>query len=226
MPIINGKRVEIPDSGVYGEDLQRESGNKPGRRTIIKEQGTSFKAIDPNKKYYPNDLKDKRGNPVKIVNIPDRTKGSFEGHRSQLSKQIITEQVYNIAEHLFKDGVDFDEDNADWMVVPNFRLPSIWHSIAKTTPLLILFPKEYPELPPIGFYMRASIPKSPHGHLYQSAYHEASKKPLDKGWQWYCVYIQQGNWQPASVRRTNDWLRGDNLWEYFSLIDEALASRD
>jgi len=226
MPIINGRRVEIPDSGVYGEELQRIAGDQLGRRTVIKEKGTSFKTIESNKVYKKSDLFDKHGNPVKITTIPDRTKGSFGERRSKLSKQIITEQVYDIATHLFKSGADFDEENADWMAVPQFYLPRIWHSIARTTPLLIMFPTEYPEIPPIGFYLKADIPKSPHGHLYNEAYHEASKEPLKKGWQWYCVYIKQGAWQPARVRMAEDWKRGDNLWQYFSLIDEVLASRD
>jgi hypothetical protein len=226
MAIINGRRIEVPNSGIYGSELMQAAGNTPERRTIIQGKGMSFKTVNPHTLYKLSDLRDKHGNPVKITTIPDRTKGSFWGNRSHLSKQIITEQVYDIAEHLFKDGVDFDEKDADWMVVPQFYLPPIWHSIARTTPLLIVFPTEYPELPPIGFYMKADIPKSPHGHFYDTAYHEAAKEPLENGWRWYCVYVKQGGWQPARARKAGDWKYGDNLWKYFSLINEVLASRD
>ena len=158
--------------------------------------------------------------------IPPRSKGGFGGARSQLSKRIISEQVYDVAEHLFKDGVDFDEDGADWMVVPKFYLPPTWRHITTSTSLLIAFPSEYPELPPIGFYLMANLPTSPNGHLYAQAYHEAWKAPLEKGWTWYCVYIRPGNWRPAPIRQTGDWRHGDNLWTYMSLIKEVLGSTD
>lgn len=228
MPIINGRRVEIPNSGIYGKDLEKMAGKENGRRIIVKGKGIDFKAVRPNKLYGKNELYDKYGKPVKITTIPDRTKGGFGKRRSALSKQIIAEQVYDIATHLFKDGVDFDEDNADWVAVPNYGLPAVWHPIAKTrsTPLLIVFPTEYPNLPPIGFYMKADIPAAPGGHFYDQAYHDACKKPLQLGWRWYCVYIKPGSWRPARVRKQGDWKYGDNLWEYFSLIKEALASKD
>ena len=158
--------------------------------------------------------------------IPRRRKSSFGGARSALSKQIITEQVLDIAEHFLKEGVDFDEDNANWMVAPKFFLPKNWSHVADTTALLIAFPTEYPEIPPIGFYMMASLPLSPNGHLYPKAYHAAWHEPLAKGWNWYCVYIEPGNWRPAPVRRSGDWKRGDNLWTYFRLIQETLGSPD
>jgi hypothetical protein len=226
MPIINGRRVSVPPAGVYGEELMREAGNRSGRRTVIKGSGLDFKPIQATKIYKDAELYDKKGNPVKIELIPDRSKGSFGVKRSKFSKQIITEQVYDIATHLFKSGVDFDEDDADWMTVPEYRLPSIWRSIAKTVPLLIVFPTEYPELPPIGFYMKADIPQSANGHLYQAAYHDAWKEPIAHGWKWYCVYIGQGNWQPARVKKPGDWKSGDNLWTYFTLINEVLSSKD
>jgi hypothetical protein len=172
-------------------------------------------------------LYDSRGKPVKITTIPDRTKGvTYGGERSFLSKQIITEQVYDIAEKLFKKGVSFDEEHADWMIANQYVLPPIWHSIARTTDLLIVFPTEYPELPPVGFYLKEEIPLSVNGHLYQSAYHEACSDPLTQGWKWYCVYINSGSWQPAPVYRPGDWRKGDSLWTYFTLISEVLSGMD
>jgi len=43
--------------------------------------------------------------------------------------------------------------------------------------LLIIFPTEYPELPPVGFYLKEDIPLSANGHLYQRVYHEACSDP-------------------------------------------------
>lgn len=226
MPIINGRRVtNVPSGGVYGSDIIREMGEGGGRRVVIQKEGLSFETIQKDRRYSKADLIDRKGNPVRVKSIPDRTKGSFGGQRSALSKQIITEQVFDIAENLFKDGVDFDEQDADWMVVPKYFLPPIWHGIARTVPLLVVFPTEYPSRPPVGFYLKADIPCSPNGHLYDAAYHEADHSPLKQGWRWYCVYVKPGEWRPAAVRQSGDWKHGDNLWEYFTLINETLSSR-
>lgn len=230
MAIINGRRVSIPDSGVFGEDLIREANPGPGRRAVLMQQGR-FESIQPNRKYSKRDLiSAKTGKEVKISHMPDRTKGSatptFDGRRNALSKAIITEQVYDIAEHLFKQGVEFDEDDANWLVVPDYFLPIRWKGIARTSPLLISFPMEYPRLPPVGFYLRASLPVSPNGHFYDGAYHAANKAPLERNWKWYCVYIDSEHWKPARVKRAGDWKRGDNLWHYLTLVAESLQSAD
>ena len=227
MAIINGRRVSnVPNSGVYGSQLVDELKPGCGRRAVLHRGGVQFETIDPERRYAPHELRDKQGRPVKVDAIPERTKGGFGLHRDALSRQIIREQVIDLAEHLFKQGVDFDEDNADWVVVPRYVLPPNWHHIARTSPLLIAFPSEYPALPPIGFYLMADLPQSANGHLYADAYHEAWKEPLAQGWLWYCTYVESGAWRPAPMRRAGDWRYGDNLWTYITLINEVLASGD
>ncbi len=222
--IINGKRMNLP-TPVEGERLIREVNPSSGRRAV-KQRGVEAETIDRNESYREEDLRDRKGRPVKITTIPDRTKGSFWGGRNEFSKKIITEQVYDMAQHCFKSGVGFDEEYANWMTVPDYYLPRIWHNIARTTPLMVVFPTEYPELPPIGFYLKGTLPKAPGGHFYESAYHEAAKEPIAQGWKWYCVYVKPGSWQPGSVRKAGDWKYGDNLWTYFTLIKEALSTKD
>jgi hypothetical protein len=166
-----------------------------------------------------------------MLDVPHRTKGSGEpsygGRRNATSKAIIFEQILSISEGFYKDkDVEFDEDDCNWVVFPDFMLPPRWRAIARNSPLLISFPMEYPALPPVGFYLAASLPSSPNGHLYADAYHSANKAPLNKGWVWYCVYIDPQNWRPAAYRRPGDWRRGDNLWDYITLINEALQSVD
>lgn len=225
MAIINGRRINVPDSGMYGRDLIKEANPGQGRRTVKYGSGLYAETIDPKKKYTKSQLIDKKGNPIKISTIPDRTKGTFGGMRTALSKEIIREQVIDLAEHYFKTGLDFDESNADWMVIPNFYLPRLWHAIATETPLLIVFPREYPEIPPVGFYVKADLPGAPDGHLFPQVYHDACKDPLEEGWKWYCVKIDPGAWRPAIVRRRGDWKWGDNLWTYFTLITETLSTK-
>lgn len=223
--IINGRKIPVAEK-IKGKDLIDKLDVKPGRRPVV-QRGMNVDRIDSEKIYSKNDLIDKKGKIVKIGTIPDRTKGfpTYWKERSDLSKRIIKEQVYDMALNLFKDGVDFDEENADWMIVPKYILPKIWHDFAETTPLMIVFPTEYPELPPVGFYLHGYIEKSANGHFYEKAYHDAAKEPLETGWKWYCVYIEPQNWNPARVRKSGDWKYGDNLWQYFILIREVLSTR-
>jgi len=137
MTIVNGRRVNvssISNSGVYGSELISSIGNRAqgNRRAVIQKGGVQFDAIDENRKYYKHDLQDKYGNGVKISDMPDRTKGDdSNGQRTPLSKQIIKEQVYNLSEKLFKQGLDWDEDDANWVLAYDYILPSNWHHIAE-----------------------------------------------------------------------------------------------
>lgn len=220
--IINGRRMTL-DGSVTGRKLILASHLGPGRRAVIR-NGLEVQTIDPQKIYGPKDLEDKYGRPVHISSMPDRSKGSilYGAPRSELSKAVITDQVYDIAANCFKSGVDFDEINADWLVIPQYRLPRLWNHAV--TPLLIVFPTDYPEIPPVGFYLKKDLGVSPNGHFYSKAYHDACKTPLDKGWKWYCCYYKPGSWRPAAIRRLGDWRKGDNLWTHLIMIGEVLGN--
>jgi len=182
-----------------------------------------FQQVQPGKLYGAGELTDKRGNPVKVTTIPDRTKGvDFGLPRDSRSKAIIRDQVYDIAANCFKQGIDFDEQNCDWMVVPKYYMPAIWN--VRNAPLMILFPSRYPEMAPIGFYMASDV-ASPNGHLYNQTYHDASSAPTQKGWKWYCCYINSGAWRPAPIRQLSDWRLGDNIWTYMTLVNEVLSGQ-
>ena len=162
--IINGRRIDPTSigNGVSGSELIAKARASHGRRPII-ESGGHVSQIEPNKRYSASELVDKRGRGAKLTSMPDRSKGhGLTDNRSRESKQIITEQVYDIATHMFRQGVDFDEENADWMVVPCYPLPPAWQEIARSTALLIDFPKDYPMRPPVGFYLPADLPMA-HG---------------------------------------------------------------
>lgn len=166
-----------------------------------------------------------------LQNMPMRFKASgfptYGGRREHVSKQIILEQVQDVSQGFYKDKViEIDTDDANWVVFDGFLLPPRWNRIARESPLLISFPMEYPALPPVGFYLRASLPKSANGHLWAAAYHLADPAPIAKHWYWYCVYIDAHNWRPAPYRRPGDWRNGDSLWEYITLVNEVLQSDD
>ena len=161
----------------------------------------------------------------KIASIPDRSKGGsiYDGRRSNYSRAIITEQVHDVALNYVQGNVDFDEDNADWMVIPKFRMPKTWG--VTTAPLLIVFPPEYPTTPPIGFYLPNTL-TSPDGHFYNRTYHDAEEAPTLEGWNWYCCTVNEGGWRPYPARASGEWRNGDNLWTYITLINEILSSED
>ncbi|MEL7638055.1 MAG: hypothetical protein AAGU21_00280 [Solidesulfovibrio sp.] len=218
--IINGRRVPV-SGGVRGSDLAREAGGGPGRRVVKLAKGLGVENIDPSRYYAEHELRGKDGGPVKITSMPDRTKGGlFDGRRSALSREVITEQVYDLALKFAKgSGVDFDEDSANWVIFPRYIMPRIWG--VGTAPLMILFPTDYPLIAPIGFYLPGTI-QSPHGHFFRQAYHDASNAPIMKGWNWYCCFLHPGAWRPAPNRQAGDWRKGDNLWTYITLVSEVL----
>jgi len=220
--VINGRRIPTPNQ-VSGNDLIAQTRPHNGRRAVMYKDMETH-TIDSSKTYSKSDLLDKRGNPVKISTMPDRTKGGFFGQRSSESKNVIMEQVIDVAQNIFKNGVEVDEENMDWVIFPNYVLPEIWGSSSKTTPLMIVFPTEYPRIPPIGFYIKGDIGESPNGHVYNQAYHSAAKEPIEAGWNWYCVYVNHGSWSPKRVIRGGEWKFGDNLYTYLTLISESLSS--
>lgn len=142
-------------------------------------------------------------------------------NRGNYSKNIIREQVYDLAHRFVKGNIQFDEENADWLVIDRFRLPDSWRQA--TTNLMIVFPQNYPTTPPIGFYLPATL-RSPNGHFFNRAYHGADAGPLMEGWNWYCCTVKTGAWQPYPARNPREWLYGDNLWTYITLINEVLGS--
>lgn len=186
-----------------------------GRRPVFV-QGKEVKNLNPRKNYSPEEV-------MRIRVMPDRSKGGVFQERSEFSKNVIREQITAVSEHLFKGNadIDFDDERYDWMAITRYVLPKGW--TPSVSALMILFPTEYPRVPPIGFYLPDWV-RSPHGHLYDAAYHGAEGAPLKKGWKWYCAYVNPGSWQPAYGRYAGDWRRGDNLFDYITLVGEVLAS--
>lgn len=218
--VINGRRVPI-DNGIHGRDL---AATGSGRRTV-KISCDHTQLVDPDKFYLPVELLGKHGKPVKISSIPDRTKGTelFAGNRDHYSRTLLLEQIEDVTINFARNPrlINFDADNADWLVFTEFRMPPAWN--VSTAPLMIIFPREYPTMPPIGFYLPNDL-QSPNGHFYGRAYHGAEQAPTVKGWNWYCCFVNPGAWQPYPARRPGEWKYGDNLWTYITLIGEVLGS--
>jgi hypothetical protein len=72
--IRNGRLVDVPDSGLYGEDLVNAINPGQGRRAVVG-SGIKVETINPNKHYSKSELTGRGGKPVMVKQMPDRTKG-------------------------------------------------------------------------------------------------------------------------------------------------------
>src|SRR5947207_13042745 len=68
MAIINGRRIQVPPSGITGQNLIQQINPGPGRRPVI-QQGMAFRPIQSGYTYKSAELFDSRGRPVKINKI-------------------------------------------------------------------------------------------------------------------------------------------------------------
>ena len=144
---------------------------------------------------------------------------------SRRRNQRIDAEVLMIANRFSRPpyhGVCYDEANRDWLVIPNYPLPSRFR--ARNCDLLIVFPETYPETPPIGFYLNQKFSlrdgrNDP--HLTSAPYHGAPDL-RDQGWHWYCVQMNmqaEGAWQPHADHR-----HPDNLWTFPNMVPEVLSN--
>lgn len=123
-----------------------------------------------------------------------------------------------------RGGVDYDEENCDWLCIRQFALPERWGE--RWAQLLIVFPQTYPVSPPLGFYLDKRFPLAGGGgdpHLTGSAYHGAPDL-LAQGWHWYCVTplaASQGGWNAKA-----DYREHDNLWTFLALVRDVLSNDD
>jgi hypothetical protein len=135
----------------------------------------------------------------------------------------ILSEIMMIAPHFSKhEGVCFDEEKPDWLMIPKYPLPAKWQN--RWCKLMIIFPQGYPITPPIGFYLNRKFRLKTGGtdsHLTGTA-HDGANDLRDQGWQWYCVRLEQnsaGGWQPGP-----DYRKPDNLWTFLSMVRESLTN--
>lgn len=135
----------------------------------------------------------------------------------------IRAQVYDIAPRWSEDGVgiQFDEKDCNWLIIPKYPLPERWKQ--RYSPLLIIFPEQYPIVPPTGFYLKANLwnkrRKDPH---YSEGTGHGAPDLSAEGWWWYCAIPDQdvrGGWRPSS-----DPLKPDNLWTFLNMVREVLTT--
>jgi len=72
--IVNGRLVDVPDSGMYGDDLIDALNPGPGRRVVMG-SGIKVETVKRGQKYGASELRGRGGKPLMVKEMPDRTKG-------------------------------------------------------------------------------------------------------------------------------------------------------
>lgn len=126
----------------------------------------------------------------------------------------IKAQVASIAEvfgERYNLPVQLDR-GLEYLYLPRFPLPKRWGE--RETPLLIHIPREYPQVPPHGFFLS----KKCHGpHVYSREMGKDSEDFSIYGWNWFCIYCDQG-WKPGPSP-----LDPHNLWTFINAIRVSLT---
>jgi hypothetical protein len=224
---VNGKLVNLPKY-VTPDDVIKVSREKRPKRLVLMKTRQGYKKLDKYvKTYVPDDAE------LKIV--PKRIKAfSYGQGKSRITRQIIRSQVEALQSRLFTRGIEID-DEYDWIMIRSYRLPYAWRKVndKHNVPILIVLPDEFPSLPPNGFYMPGYV-NSPYGdhHFFSPGFGGSHvgesyriRKKTDR-WAWYCSRIDPSSWSPATIRRIEDWVYGDNLFDVASLISSVLSDPD
>jgi Prokaryotic E2 family E len=110
------------------------------------------------------------------------------------------------------DRVDYDDVARDWVLVHDYPLPEGFNK--PSTPVLMLIPVDYPQVPPDGLFIDRglNIP----GHYFQG---HGGRNPFgDKDWAWLCAHLARRGWQPSA-----DVTNGDNLLTLMGLYATIFA---
>ncbi len=208
---LDGKRMDFDreagqlDPATLRAEFKKRAAIPEGRRAIVR-QGSESRPLDS----LPPDYRF-HGQEIDIKTIPGGTiKGAF-GRR----EQYIAAHVGSVAEVLgerYGQVVQLDAAFR-FVVIPAFRLPRRWD--LKTTPILIWFPKTYPDTPPQGFYLSSQC-RGPHIYRYNVHIGVDGGDLSAQGWYWYCVH-------PTGWKASADPNQPDNLWTLLDVIRATLT---
>ncbi len=244
---VNGRDIFIPNSVTTAEEIKRIAEIEPGRNLIRRERGGNY--LVPNGTPFTVNPDDNftdapprvKGDEVALSRImeffgfndasycPDAVSQAVQNARPVITSlpQDRNSRIYSeammIAPYYTKhEGIYFDEENCDWLMIPVYPLPRKWESC--WCKLLIIFPDAYPITPPVGFYLNQKFGLKNGGsdpHLLGNAHHGADELQA-QGWFWYCVRILEkcpGGWRPDP-----DYRKPDNLQTFLDMVQESLTN--
>ena len=110
------------------------------------------------------------------------------------------------------DRVEHDDVGRHWVLAHRYRLPPGFNR--RSTPVLILIPADYPQVPPDGIFIDTGLDIP--GHYFQGP---GPRNPFgDKDWAWLCAHLRQKSWRPSA-----DIVGGDNLATLLELYATIFA---
>ncbi|WP_143549034.1 E2/UBC family protein [Rhodococcus sp. ACS1] len=129
--------------------------------------------------------------------------------------------------------VSFDRDDASWLYVPHFPLPSGWNKreVAILVDIPWRAPDTYPSTTPQWFWTDNNLRTHdgrPLGHFFHhphtaSGHNESEERErLARGWGHFCIYME--SWTPALGAA--DWQRGTSLITYLNMIKATFNNRN
>ena len=117
---VNGKRVSLPST-----DTATEIVAATGREVDMASRAVFRTTAKGNERLVPGKTYDvKPGDKFQVG--PDRVKGSGESYfcgKEEWRKRVIVDQVADLAAKLFNKGVVRLDDDCNWVLFENFRLP-------------------------------------------------------------------------------------------------------
>ncbi|MCF0237335.1 MAG: hypothetical protein HUK24_01945 [Sphaerochaetaceae bacterium] len=227
----NGRRYNADTQNISAEDICDITGTKKGRKIVV-QTSDGMRTLERGRRYSIPPM-------AKFKDAPDVRKAATYSEssytygkvrRPDWCNEIIRDQILDIEEKLFHGSpalVD-NPENPVKIAFTGFRLPNSvcsQNNGITSCPIVLMIPDQYPEMPPVGFYLPAEIKAGKHSG-YGRAYHGGSDKPVTfdgKEYRWYCSSIVAETWSPAQIQRINDWKKGDNLWQVVTLISEVLS---
>ena len=155
--------------------------------------------------------------------VEKRARREAAGSSPSLRNARLLNEIMMIAPRFINTGgVNYDEGNCDWIMIPKYPLPERWEE--RWCKLLIVPPSTYPNTPPIGFYLNREFHLKNGGtdsHFTGQAHHGAPDLK-GQGWFWYCVHMgtgSQGGWRPSA-----DYRQPDNLFTFLNMVRESLTN--
>ena len=196
-----GRQYIVPDDASERNIRQLTNVGRDRFLAVQNPEGEGYEILDENL------LKRKRD--LNLISLP-RYRQGFDYRRKCIDKDL------KLLSSRF--DIEADNENLDYFAVLDFPLGPGWSR--PTTTLLTKIPKDYPQVPPVHFFMKKGLSykgKNPSHYFRDDSFNELA----DLGWGKYCLHID-GGW----YYNNNNVLDGDSLHTFLELVKVVLDNME
>lgn len=193
---IAGRRHIVPDNASERDIRQLADAGRDRFLAVQNPEGEGYEIFDEEQ------LKRKRD--LNLIPLP-RYRQGFNYRRKRINRELETLSS--------RFDIEADDENLEYFAVLDFLLNHGWSQ--PTTTLLTKIPQNYPQVPPVHFFMKKGLSylgKNPSHFFRDNTFNELA----DLGWGKYCLHIE-GKWNPS-----NNILDGDSLLTFLELVKVVL----